>query len=279
MTGLVGFAENRRRKVVTVFNLRSEREIRLMRKAGLLVWRAHQLAAPLIKPGATTDQIDKVVEQFFEENDAIPLFKGVPGKFPFPAVTCISVNDEVVHGIPGERVLKEGDVVSIDTGCKLDGWCGDAAVTHPVGKVDPAAQRLLDVTEGVLNLAIDLLGAKDRWSEIANEMAGYVRRAGLSVVEQFVGHGIGRDMHEKPEVPNFVSDTFRRNGDFSIRPGLVIAVEPMVNIGTPRVKAGDDHWTQVTADGKRSAHFEHSIAMTRDGPLILTGPPGRQEML
>ena len=135
------------------------------------------------------------------------------------------------------------------------------------------------MTEGVLNLAIDLLGAKDRWSEIANEMAGYVRRAGLSVVEQFVGHGIGRDMHEKPEVPNFVSDTFRRNGDFSIRPGLVIAVEPMVNIGTPRVKAGDDHWTQVTADGKRSAHFEHSIAMTRDGPLILTGPPGRQEML
>ncbi len=155
--------------------LRSSREIAQMRKAGLLVWQAHQLAGTLVKPGVTTGEIDAAVEKFFLDNDAIPLFKGVPGKVPFPAVTCISVNEEVVHGIPGPRVLREGDVVSIDTGCKLDGWCGDSAVTHPVGKVAAEVQRLLDVTSGVLELAIELMGLKRRWSEVATEMGSYVR--------------------------------------------------------------------------------------------------------
>ncbi len=253
--------------------LRSPREMALMRRAGLLVWEAHQRVAPLIQPGVTTGEIDAVIEQLFQERGAIPLFKGVPGKVPFPAVTCISVNEEVVHGIPGKRVLRSGDVVSVDTGCKLDGWCGDAAVTHPVGQVDPAATKLLDVTRGTLALAIELMAVKRWWSEVAAEMEAYVKDNGFFVVENFVGHGIGRNMHEEPQVPNFCSQTFRRNGDFELRPGLVIAVEPMVNMGTKRVKAMPDHWTQSTADGKPSAHFEHTIAMTSEGPVPLTAGP------
>ena len=203
-----------------------------MRQAGLCVWGAHQIAASMVKPGVTTGEIDTAVEAFFVEQGAIPLFKGYPGKVPFPAVTCISVNDEVVHGIPGPRKLKEGDVVSIDTGCKLNGWCGDSAVTHPVGKVSAECRKLLDVTKGTLDLAIEMMGVKKRWSEVALEMERYVRDAGFYVVESFVGHGIGRDMHEDPQVPNFVSSQLKRGGDFDLRPGLVVAVEPMVNIGT-----------------------------------------------
>jgi methionyl aminopeptidase len=246
-----------------------------MRKAGLLVWQAHQLATPMVKPGVTTGEIDAAIETFFVKQGAIPLFKGVPGKVPFPAVTCISVNDEVVHGIPGKRVLREGDIVSIDTGCKFEGWCGDAAITHPVGKVTPDVQRLLDVTRGVLMLAIELVGKKSKWSEVAAEMGKYVRDAGFAVVESFVGHGIGREMHEDPQVPNFVSPQLRRNGDFALEPGLVIAVEPMVNMGTKHVRSLPDHWTQATQDGKPSAHFEHTIAIGDDGAIVLTaGPDG-----
>jgi methionyl aminopeptidase len=249
-----------------------------MRKAGLLVWQAHQIATAMVKPGVTTGEIDLAVERFFVSQGAIPLFKGVPGKVPFPAVTCISVNDEVVHGIPGKRVLREGDVVSIDTGCKFEGWCGDSAITHPVGKIDAEVQRLLDVTSGVLALAIDLIGKRSRWSEVASEMGTYVRDAGFSVVESFVGHGIGREMHEDPQVPNFVSAQLRRNGDFALEPGLVIAVEPMVNMGSKHVKGLPDFWTQATQDAKPSAHFEHTIAVTDKGPWVLTGPPQPHEI-
>lgn len=253
--------------------LRSSREIAQMRKAGLLVWQAHQIAAALVRPGVTTGEIDAAVDKFFIDRHAIPLFKGVPGKVPFPASTCISVNDEVVHGIPGKRVLAEGDIVSIDTGCKYEGWCGDSAVTHPVGKIDAEIQRLLDVTKGVLDLAINLMGKRSRWSEVAAEMGTYVRDAGFSVVESFVGHGIGREMHEDPQVPNFVSAQLRRNGDFVLERGLVIAVEPMVNMGTKHVKSLPDYWTQATQDARPSAHFEHTIAIGDSGPLVLTGAP------
>jgi len=255
--------------------LRSARELNAMRKAGLLVWEAHQLAASMVRPGVTTQQIDQVVERFYLKHNVVPLFKGVPGKVPFPSVCCISVNEEVVHGIPGPRKLVEGDIVSIDTGCKLKGWCGDAAATHPVGRVAPDVQRLLDVTRNVLQLAIDLMGRKSRWREVAKEMERYVKDHRLTVVEAFVGHGIGREMHEDPQVPNFVSRQLRRSGDFSLAPGLVIAIEPMVNMGTKKVKTRPDHWTQVTADGKPSAHFEHTVAMTESGPWVLTeGPNG-----
>jgi len=253
--------------------LRSSREIEQMRKAGLVVWQAHQLAGSMMRPGVSTAEINAAVEEFFAQHNAVPLFKGVPGHVPFPAVTCISINQEVVHGIPGSRELVEGDIVSIDTGCKLNGWCGDAAATYPVGAVDPAVQRLLEVTRNVLKLAIDLMGKCSRWSEVAGEMASYVKRHKLSVVEAFVGHGIGREMHEDPQVPNFVSSQLRRGGDFRLVPGLVIAVEPMVNMGTKRVRTGADHWTQVTADGRPSAHFEHTVAITESGPYVLTAGP------
>ena len=255
--------------------LRSPREIAEMRKAGLLVWEAHQIVAKMIGPGITTIELDAAVEEFFEKNDAIPLFKGVPGHVPFPAVTCISINEEVVHGIPGPRKLVEGDIVSVDTGCKLNGWCGDAAVTHPIGAISSESQRLLDVTRRTLELSIELMGKRARWSEVASEMEAYVKDHKFSVVEAFVGHGIGREMHEDPQVPNFVSSQLRRHGDFELVPGLIIAVEPMVNVGTKRVRTMADHWTQVTADSRPSAHFEHTIAMTESGPLVLTeGPNG-----
>jgi methionyl aminopeptidase len=257
--------------------LKSPREIGLMRQAGLAVWQAHQIAAKMVAPGVTTAQIDKAFEQHFEQLGAIPLFKNYPnsirGKQPFPAVTCMSVNEAVVHGIPSDKPLEEGDIVSIDTGCQLNGWCGDAAVTYPVGKIADDVQKLLDVTSGVLELAIDQLHHKSSWSQVAEQMAQYVADHGFSTVECFVGHGIGREMHEDPQVPNFSSRSLRGSGDFSIQPGLVIAVEPMVNMGTKRVKMLRDQWTQVTADGQMSAHFEHTIAITEEGPVALTKGP------
>ncbi len=265
-----------------MIHLKSPREIGLMRQAGLAVWKAHQIAGEMIRPGATTAQIDRAVEKHFSSLGAIPLFKGYPNsvknKRPFPAVTCMSVNQAVVHGIPDDRPLQEGDIVSIDTGCRLNGWCGDAAATYPVGRVSPEVQELLDVTEGVLDLAIELMSEKSYWSQIAEEMAQYVADHGFSTVECFVGHGIGREMHEDPQVPNYSSRTLRGSADFRIEPGLVIAVEPMVNIGTKKVKTLRDQWTQVTTDSKFSAHFEHTVAITRDGPTLLTIAPSPAEL-
>jgi len=252
-----------------------------MRRAGLVVWAAHQLARSLVRPGVTTEDIDRQIEAFYLEREAEPLFKGVPhpssGKPAFPAVCCMSVNDEVVHGIPTSRVLNEGDVVSIDTGCRVGGWCGDSAATYPVGRIADDVQKLLDCTSGVLALAIELMGQRSRWSDVATEMAKYVRDHGFSVVENFVGHGIGRNMHEDPQVPNFCTPQYRRNHDFALEPGLVIAVEPMVNMGTKKVRGLADDWTQSTVDGKASAHFEHTIAITDTGPVVLTAAPAEGE--
>jgi methionyl aminopeptidase len=258
--------------------LRSAREIRLMRKAGLVVWEAHQAVRDLIRPGVTTGELDAAIERVFVKHGAVPLFKGVPGTVPFPAVTCISVNEEVVHGIPGARQLVEGEVVSVDTGCKLDGWCADSAWTHAVGQISDVKRRLLEVTERSLFIAVELLAQKKKWSEVAAEMARHVRAAGFSVVEDFVGHGIGRNLHEDPKVPNYANKETRA-GDFPLRPGLVLAIEPMVNVGVKEVKVLADHWTQVTIDGQPSAHFEHTIALTKDGPRLLTGPPVAGEEL
>ena len=262
--------------------LKSKREIGLMRKSGLAVWKAHQIAADMVRPGVTTLQIDQAVEEHFNRLGATPLFKNYPNsarnKRAFPAVCCMSVNEAVVHGIPTDKPLQEGDILSMDTGCRLNGWCGDAAVTHPVGQISPEVQDLLNVTKAVLDLAINLMGEKNRWSQVAEQMALYVADHGYSTVECFVGHGIGRDMHEDPQVPNFCSRSLRGSGDFLLVPGLVIAVEPMVNAGTKKVKMLKDHWTQVTADGQMSAHFEHTIAMTEDGPRVLTAPPEPGEL-
>jgi methionyl aminopeptidase len=265
-----------------VIQLKSEREIALMRQAGLCVWQAHQLVRPIVVPDVTTADIDAVVSEHFARCGAQPLFKDYPhqnrGRPPFPAATCTSVNDEVVHGIPNNRPLPEGAIVSVDTGCRLNGWCGDAAVTYPVGGISPELQRLLDVTQGTLDLAFELMHTKARWSQVAREMAQFVRDNGFSTVECFVGHGIGRQMHEEPQVPNFLSRSLRGSGDFRLEPGLVIAVEPMVNMGTKRVKMHADHWTQSTLDRKASAHFEHTIAMTKDGPRLLTTAPTPEEL-
>jgi methionyl aminopeptidase len=265
-----------------VIQLKSEREIALMRQAGICVWQAHQLVGQLVAPGVTTAEIDAVVSEHFRQCGAQPLFKNYPhqneGRPPFPAATCTSINDEVVHGIPAHRPLAEGDIVSVDTGCRINGWCGDAAVTYSAGRITPAVQRLLDVTKATLALAYELMHTKSRWSQVAREMAQYVRDHGFSTVECFVGHGIGREMHEEPQVPNFLSRSLRGSGDFRIEPGLVIAVEPMVNMGTKRVKMLRDHWTQSTMDRKPSAHFEHTIAVTKDGPALLTVAPTPEEI-
>ena len=254
--------------------LRSPREIAEMRKAGLLVWEAHQIAREMVRPGATTGEIDAAIEQYFLSQNAVPLFKGVPGPVPFPAVTCCSVNEEVVHGIPGPRELVEGDVLSLDTGCRLNGWCGDAATTLPVGQVDPEIERLLNVTRGTLELAVEKMGTCSRWSQVCSRNGTICQRSSVFPWwKRLLVMGIGREMHEDPQVPNFVSSQLRRGGDFDLVPGLVIAVEPMVNMGTKRVRTKSDHWTQVTADGKPSAHFEHTIAVTESGPEVLTGGP------
>lgn len=262
-------------------SLRSPREISLMRRAGLVVWGGHQVAARMVKPGATTFEIDAAVEKYFKECNIEPLFKNYPNplkdKPSFPAVTCMSVNEAVVHGIPTHEPLKDGDIVSIDTGCRLDGWCGDAAYTHAVGQIDPVAQKLLDTTQATLALAVDLLHHAKIWSSVADQMAHYVKSQGFTTIECFVGHGIGRNMHEEPQVPNFVNRSLRGNGDFRIEPGLVIAIEPMVNVGTKHVKMLPDQWTQVTKDGSLSAHFEHTIAITEDGPVMLTSAPTKEE--
>lgn len=260
-----------------MFSLKTEKDIWKMRKAGLLTWTAHELVRKIIRPGITTRELDAEVEKLFVRNCAVGMFKGVPGRVPFPAVTCISINDEVVHGIPGDRVVQDGDLVSVDTGCKIDGWCGDAAYSSLVGNVSEKARKLVETTRETLWLAIEKLKTARYWSDVAREMQKYVRERGYSVVESFVGHGIGRTMHEEPQVPNFIYDSFLRNDDFQIKPGLVIAIEPMVNEGGKRVKQHSDFWTISTADGSLSAHEEHTVGILKSGPLVLTGPPETEE--
>jgi len=258
-----------------VVEAKTPRQIERMRQAGRLLAEVLERIGQNVRPGVTTAELDAVADELITTRGAYPVFKGYtpPGRPPYPASTCMSVNEEVVHGIPGNRKLAEGDIVSIDTGCKVDGWCADAAVTVSVGRIDPEKQRLLDVTRRVLELAIELMGTSSRWSEVAAEMEAYVKDNKFSVVEAFVGHGIGRQMHEDPQVPNFYSNQLRRSGDFRLVPGLVIAIEPMVNMGTKRVQTRTDHWTQSTADGRPSAHFEHTVAITESGPFVLTSGP------
>ena len=248
-------------------------QIERMRRAGLITWQAHQAAARLIEPGVSTARIDAAVEKVILEHNGSPLFKGVPGKVPFPAATCISINQEIVHGIPGPRHLRAGDVVSIDIGVRLDGWCGDAAVTYAVGEVSAEARRLLAAAEGALRIAIENMSSKPRWSLVARKMEKHVHNAGFHVIEDLCGHGIGQEMWERPQVPNY---TGGRYADFRLRPGLTLAVEPMVSLGTKEIRLEPDHWTYVTADGSYAAHFEHTVALLEDRVWVLTaGPEGQ----
>jgi methionyl aminopeptidase len=258
-----------------MIKLKSPRELGFMREAGKVVSRALERVRELGVPGATTGELNAAVAQVFREAGATPLFLNYPnptaGKPPFPGVICASVNEQVVHGIPGRRALQEGDIISIDTGCKLNGWCADAAVTLAIGSISPELQKLLDVTQQTLDLAISAMGRCRTWSEVASLMEHFVRTQGFAVVEKFVGHGIGQDMHEEPQVPNFVSKSLKKH-DFKLEPGLVLAVEPMVSVGTKDVRVLSDTWTVETANRKPSAHFEHTVAITPEGPRILTLP-------
>jgi methionyl aminopeptidase len=249
--------------------LKSPREIALMREAGKVVAEAIRLCRIMAKPGVRTLEIDRAVEAVYARHGAIPLFKGYPGKVPFPAVTCISINEQVVHGIPGQRLIKEGDLIKIDTACKLNGWCADAAVTIIVGEVRAEWRRLVMVAEQILEIARVEMGRRKWWSEVALRMQQHAESARFSVVRQYVGHGIGRIMHENPQVPNFTSRELRKH-DFRLEEGLVLAVEPMVNMGRSDVDTLRDHWTVVTRDGLPSAHVEHTFAITRGGVLVLT---------
>ena len=256
--------------------LKTARELTLMREAGKLVARAHKICRDMAKPGVKTIEIDRAVEAFFLKHQAVPLFKGYPGKVPFPTVTCMSINEQVVHGIPGERVLKDGDLLKIDTACRLNGWCADRAVTLPIGAVRPERLRLLKVGTEVLQMAIDELPRRKWWSEVASRMQKHAEQAGFAVVTNYVGHGIGRVMHENPQVPNYVSRDTRKH-DFRLEPGLVLAIEPMVNMGTAEVVTMRDHWTVVTRDGLASVHVEHTLAITPNGIVNITTDEGAFE--
>lgn len=254
--------------------IKTPAEIKMMREAGKLVSKALAMCRSMAQPGIHTGAIDLAVEKFYLENGAQSLFKGYPGKVPFPAVTCISVNEQVVHGIPGPKVIREGDILKIDTACKLNGWCADAAISIPIGQVSAEKSRLIETGEMVLEMAITELARCKWWTEVASKMQHATEKAGYSVVTQYVGHGIGKKMHEHPQVPNYVNRDIRKH-DFRIEEGLVIAVEPMINMGKAETEVLRDHWTVVTRDGLPSVHVEHTLAILSDGVYVITGDEER----
>lgn len=244
-----------------------------MRQAGRVVADVLSKLKEVAKPGVTTADLDALAIEMSQAVGAETLFKGVRSphaRQPFPGAICASVNNEVVHGIPSaQMVLQEGDILSVDFGVRLNGYCGDSAVTIPVGPISPQRQRLLDVTNHVLQIALEQARPRVRWSQIATRMQHYAEEAGFGVVRDFVGHGIGTQMHEEPKVPNFVSRELLAD-DIILAEGMVLAIEPMVNAGTASVRTLSNGWTVVTADGMDSAHFEHTVAITADGCQALT---------
>ncbi|HZW83457.1 MAG TPA: type I methionyl aminopeptidase [Candidatus Deferrimicrobium sp.] len=243
--------------------MKNDRELVYMRDAGRLVAQTHTEMKKAVRPGITTKELDRIAEDFIVSAGAKPAFKGYNG---FPATICASINEEVVHGIPGLRKLESGDIISIDIGTVINGFFGDSAVTLPVGEVTSEAQRLLEVTEQSLQEGIKKAVVDNRLFDISHEVQAYVESNGLSVVRDYVGHGIGRNMHEDPQIPNFG----KPGRGPRLQAGMTLAIEPMVNLGTYEVVTKQDNWTVVTRDGKLSAHFEHTIAITDKGPEILT---------
>lgn len=267
--GDIAGAERRTSGIV----LKSAREIELMREAGRLVCRVLDRMERMVAPGVTTGELNVVAERLIADAGGVPLFKGVRtdhAKTAFPAALCTSVNEEVVHGIPGSRRLEIGDIVSVDCGVRLNGYCGDSARTFAIGRVEPEVVHLMNVTRQALDLALAEIRPGRMWSEIARQMQALVENERLSVVREFVGHGIGRDMHEEPKVANY-HDRKQKKADFALQPGLTMAVEPMVVIGAPAVEyARKDRWAVVTKDGSYAAHFEHTVSVTLDGVDVLT---------
>lgn len=248
---------------------KSDAEIKLMHKAGSIVAKVLNKVEEVIKPGITTDYIDIIAEDIILSEKAIPAFKGYMGKIsnrPFPSSVCVSVNEEVVHGIPGKRVIKDGDLVSVDVGVKINGFYGDAARTFMVGNVSKTAERLCNATRDALNKSIKKCIIGNRLSDISNEIENRALKDGFSVVKDFVGHGIGRNMHEDPQILNYGPPG---QGPV-LKKGMVLAIEPMLNQGSSDVVILSDQWTVVTRDRKLSCHFEDSVAVLKDSPLILT---------
>ncbi|MDQ2833286.1 MAG: type I methionyl aminopeptidase [Acidobacteriota bacterium] len=244
--------------------IKTPQEIEKMRISGKALRQVHNAIAPHVVAGASTMDLEEIAVRKIAELGAISAFKGYHG---YPAALCTSINEEVVHGMPSaKRILKEGDILSIDCGVIIDGFYSDAAVTYPIGKVSPENQKLLEVTQEALQKAMDRCQVGGRLGDISSAVQQFCEREGFGVVREFVGHGIGRAMHEDPQVPNF--------GDSGkgprLKPGMVLAIEPMINAGGPEVRVLKDGWTAVTIDGSYSAHFEHTVAITKDGPQVLT---------
>lgn len=246
-------------------NIKSQSEIKKLRKAGLITGQALVAVEEIIRPGITTREIDKFLRKFYASHGAKPGFLGYGG---FPGAACVSVNEVVIHGIPGSRVLREGDIVSIDTGAYIDGFYGDSCKTFPVGEISDEDKALLKSTEESLYIAIGMAKPGVRLGDIGAAIQKHNEDNGFGVVREFVGHGVGRDMHEEPEVPNFG----KAGHGLRLREGMVIAIEPMITAGDYHVKVLGDDWTTVTVDGKKAAHFEHTIAITTDGCTIISDP-------
>jgi len=244
--------------------LKSAAEIEKMRISGIALRKVHEAVRAVVRPGATTMDMERAAVAMIEKLDAKAAFKGYHG---YPAALCTSVNSEVIHGIPSDRgALREGDIVSVDCGVVIDGYYSDCAVTYPVGDISTAAQKLLRVTEASLYAAIDKAVPGGRLSDISHAVQSMCEAEGYGVVHEFVGHGIGKSMHEDPQLPNYGEP----GKGPRLRAGMVLAIEPMINAGSPDVKILEDGWTAVTVDGSFSAHFEHTVAITKDGPVILT---------
>ena len=247
-----------------MITLKSKREIELLKEAGHIVYLTHQYLRPYIKAGIKTKELDSLAEKFIRSKGATPSFKGYEG---FPSTLCISINDEVVHGFPGERVLQDGDIISIDIGACYKGYHGDSAWTYTVGEVSDDAKYLLEHTEKALYEGIKQAKVGNRIGDISYAVEKYATEHNLGVVKELVGHGVGTSVHEAPDVPNYGT----KGTGPKIRDGMVIAIEPMLTLGSPDIYEEDNDWTVVTVDSSLSAHFEHTIAITNEGVIILTG--------
>ncbi|MDD5059911.1 MAG: type I methionyl aminopeptidase [Candidatus Omnitrophica bacterium] len=243
--------------------LKSKKDLDMLKESGKILALVMHKVEKIVRPGITTSDIDRLSEKLILKSQAVAAFKGYKG---YPATACVSVNDEVVHGIPGPRVIEEGDIVSIDLGVNYKGYFSDMAVTLPAGKIDTAKKKLIEVTKKSLELAIKKAYAGNKLSDISQSIQSYVEAYGFQVVRQFVGHGIGTALHEEPEVPNF----FKNGVSPVLKSGMVLAIEPMINMGDWECMLLNNGWTAVTRDGRPSAHFEHTVAVTDNGPLILT---------
>jgi len=248
--------------------IKSKREIDIMRDACRIVAAVLQELRPLCKPGVTTRDLDRVAEERTRQQGAKPAFKGYRG---YPGSLCTSINQQVVHGIPGDTILKEGDIIGLDFGVLYKGYFGDAAITVPIGQISPETEKLLRVTEECLYLGVDQMVPENHLSDLSKAIQNHAESNGFSLVKEFGGHGIGKNLHEDPMVLNYVVNSNGRGQ--RLKAGLVLAVEPMVNMGTDQVQILSDGWTVVTLDGQPSAHFEHTVAITETGPEILTRVP------